>query len=79
VIASTRTVSLLFTDLVGSTQLASDLGPTRWDPLLRRHHEDLGGVLDGSGGTLVKSAGDGVMAVFPSAAAAVSVEQPRQR
>ena len=67
-----RTVSLLFTDLVGSTHLASDLGPARWDPLLRQHLEDLAEAAEGAGGTVVKSAGDGVMAVFPSAVAAVS-------
>ncbi|HEY7622771.1 MAG TPA: AAA family ATPase [Solirubrobacteraceae bacterium] len=69
---STQTVSLLFTDLVGSTRLASELGPARWDPVLRRHLEDLDETLARTGGTNVKAVGDGVMAVFPSAGAAVA-------
>jgi class 3 adenylate cyclase/tetratricopeptide (TPR) repeat protein len=69
---STRTVSVLFTDLVGSTDLASRLGPARWDPLLRRHLEDLDDALQRVGGTMVKSAGDGIMAMLSSASAAVA-------
>jgi len=76
---STQTVSILFTDLVGSTQLALDLGPARWDPLLRRHLQDLEEALAKTGGTMVKSAGDGVMAVFPSAAGAVSCSVAMQQ
>ena len=68
----TQTVSLLFTDLVGSTQLASELGPARWDPVLRDHLDDLDEALQRTGGTNVKSVGDGVMAVFASAGAAVA-------
>ena len=69
---ATRTVSVLFTDLVGSTELSSRLGPVLWDPLLRGHLEDLEDALQRVGGTLVKSAGDGVMATLPSASAAVA-------
>ena len=69
---STRTVSVLFTDLVGSTELSSRLGPAVWDPLLRRHLEDLEEALQRVGGTMVKSAGDGIMATLPSASAAVA-------
>ena len=69
---STQTVSVVFTDLVGSTGLASTIGPARWAPLLRRHIDDLGAAVAQHGGALVKSEGDGVMAVFHSTRGAVS-------
>jgi class 3 adenylate cyclase len=31
-------VTVLFTDIVGSTEIAAELGDRRWRDLVRRHH-----------------------------------------
>lgn len=63
--------TVLFTDLVGSTQLACDLGDERWRALLDRHDVVAARQLDRFGGRLVKSTGDGLMATFDGPAKAV--------
>lgn len=68
----TTTASVLFTDLVGSTELRSRLGDEVADDLRRRHDETLTGVVTARGGRVVKSLGDGLMAVFDAAADAVA-------
>src|SRR5215204_563598 len=65
------TVTALFTDLVGSTSLESRVGPIVADELRAQYFTLLREALVDTGGREVKSTGDGVMAVFPSAAAAV--------
>ncbi|HET7652026.1 MAG TPA: AAA family ATPase [Acidimicrobiales bacterium] len=73
------TVSVLFTDLVGSTEQRVRLGEDAADALRRVHDELVGAAVVGSGGTVVKRLGDGVMATFPAAAdavaAAVAIQQ----
>lgn len=75
--ASTATV--LFSDVVGSTEQRVALGDVRADALRRRHDEALTEVVDRHGGTVVKSLGDGLMATFvgasEGAAAAVDVHR----
>ena len=66
-----ETVTVLFTDLVDSTALTSRLGPVRGDALLRDHRDALTEVVEEAGGRVVKSLGDGVMAAFGSASAAI--------
>jgi len=56
--------TLLFTDIVGSTELAADLGDQRWRTLLKEHYSILRGVLDEFGGREVDTAGDGFFATF---------------
>jgi len=68
---SKRTATVLFTDLVGSTELLSRLGEPAYDELRRAHFGALGQAVDQAGGEQVKGLGDGVLAVFGSAAAAV--------
>lgn len=58
--------TVLFTDIVGSTQLAGELGDRRWRELLDRHDELSAGAIAGAGGRLIKTTGDGVLAVFDS-------------
>jgi class 3 adenylate cyclase/tetratricopeptide (TPR) repeat protein len=70
--SESSTVTLLFTDLVGSTQLHERLGDEAADVLRRRHFQLLSDAVAGAGGREVKRTGDGVMAVFPSAVDAVS-------
>ena len=69
--AATVTVSTLFTDLVDSTALAARLGPDATEALRREHYALLRAATAAAGGTEVKSTGDGLMVVFPSASAAV--------
>jgi DNA-binding SARP family transcriptional activator/class 3 adenylate cyclase len=71
-VASRRTVSVLFTDVVGSTELRGALGDDRADDVFARLCEDQVAAVQENRGTLVKSLGDGIMAVFDSAADAVA-------
>ncbi|MEX2459440.1 MAG: adenylate/guanylate cyclase domain-containing protein [Actinomycetota bacterium] len=63
--------TVLFTDIVGSTERAAELGDRRWRELLDRHDEMAGRAVDQFGGRLVKSTGDGILATFDGPARAV--------
>lgn len=65
------TVTLLFTDLVGSTSLHERLGDDAVDLLRREHFRALSDTITQTGGREVKRTGDGVMAAFASAIDAV--------
>jgi quercetin dioxygenase-like cupin family protein len=56
--------AVLFTDIVDSTALAESFGPTRWRELLATHNERIQFELDRFRGRLVKTTGDGVLALF---------------
>jgi class 3 adenylate cyclase len=56
--------TVLFTDIVGSTQRAGELGDRRWRELLSVHDELTGRLVEEFGGRLVKSTGDGILATF---------------
>ena len=64
-------VTLLFTDLVGSTRIAATLGDRRWAHLLRAHHARVRALLAAYGGREVDDAGDGFFAAFAVASAGV--------
>jgi class 3 adenylate cyclase len=64
-------LAVLFTDIVGSTELAARMGDESWKRLLRRHHEIMRAVVGRNGGRIVDTAGDGVFAVFRRPAAAI--------
>jgi class 3 adenylate cyclase len=67
-----RTVTtLLMTDIVGSTALAGRLGDTAWRQRLGGHDRLVRGHLERSGGREVNTTGDGFLATFASAVAAV--------
>jgi class 3 adenylate cyclase/tetratricopeptide (TPR) repeat protein len=70
--AAVETVTILITDLVGSTQLESRVGPIVAEELRQEHFGLLRKVVDEAGGREVKNTGDGLMVAFDSAAAAVS-------
>ena len=70
--AATENVTVLFTDLVSSTELASELTIGAGDELRRAHFSALRQAVAASGGTEVKTLGDGLMVVFPIASAALS-------
>lgn len=66
-----RAVALLFTDLGGSTAMYEELGDARAFAVVRDHFRLLREVAAAEGGTVVKTIGDAVMAVFFDAPAAV--------
>ena len=61
------TVTVLFSDIEGSTELNERLGDVRWLELLRAHHAIVREQVHQHGGFEVKSQGDGFMIAFPSA------------
>lgn len=62
--------SLLFTDIVGSTALASRMGDRAWSDLLQRHAHGVRRELDRFRGYEIKTTGDGFLAMFDGAARA---------
>ena len=63
--------SLVFTDIVGSTATASEIGDRAWRDLVQRHHTIVRGLLARYRGTEVDTAGDGFFATFDGPARAV--------
>jgi class 3 adenylate cyclase len=63
--------TLVFTDIVGSTVRASELGDERWQALLARHDTLLRRQVERFGGEMIKSTGDGILATFDSPARAI--------
>jgi class 3 adenylate cyclase len=63
--------TVLFTDIVGSTARASELGDAQWRTLVERHHRAVRGALKDFRGTEIDTAGDGFFAVFDGPARAV--------
>jgi class 3 adenylate cyclase/TolB-like protein len=63
--------TVLFTDIVGSTERAAELGDQAWRALLRKHHARVRRELYRFGGREVNTAGDGFVAVFDSPARGV--------
>jgi class 3 adenylate cyclase len=66
-----RDISLLFTDLKGSTALYEEIGDLNAFALVQQHFDRLQEVTVRHGGAVVKTIGDAVMATFPTAQAAV--------
>ena len=63
--------AVLFTDIVDSTALAESMGPARWRELVGMHNERVQFELDRFRGRLVKTTGDGVLALFDGSERAV--------
>jgi class 3 adenylate cyclase len=68
---SIELATILTTDLVGSTRLATSVGPARADELRDEHFALLREAIGASGGHEVKNTGDGLVVAFSSASAAV--------
>jgi TolB-like protein/class 3 adenylate cyclase/Tfp pilus assembly protein PilF len=64
--------TVLFTDIVGSTERASELGDRAWHDLLARHHRIVREEIRRWGGEEVTEAGDGFLALFGSSARAIA-------
>ncbi len=63
--------TVLFTDIVGSTEKASGLGDTGWREVVERHHATIRSLLARYRGVEVDTAGDGFFATFDGPARAV--------
>src|SRR5215216_4106791 len=63
--------TVLFTDIVGSTEQAKKLGDRRWRELLERHHTLVRQQLDRFKGREIDTAGDGFLAAFDGPARAI--------
>jgi class 3 adenylate cyclase len=59
-----RHLTVLFCDLVGSTEIAAQLDPEEWRELLGRYHRAATEAITRYGGHVAKYLGDGVMAFF---------------
>ena len=68
----TGTVTILFSDIVGSTEGLTRLGERKWDDVRRQHFSVLREALAEHEGDEVKNTGDGLMAVFGSVINAVN-------
>lgn len=64
-------VSLIFTDLAGSTAMYARRGDPRAYHLVRLHFDELFRIADEYGGTVVKTIGDAILGVFQTPLAAV--------
>jgi class 3 adenylate cyclase/tetratricopeptide (TPR) repeat protein len=71
-LVSTRVVTLLFTDLVSSTEISHRLGEDAAEAFRRGHFRVLRDAISGSSGEEVKNLGDGLMVVFDSPSDAVT-------
>ena len=63
--------TIVFTDLVGSTERARVLGDRAWSQLLDRHHAEVRRQLERFRGEEIDTAGDGFMALFDGPARAI--------
>ncbi|MDP8930636.1 MAG: adenylate/guanylate cyclase domain-containing protein, partial [Actinomycetota bacterium] len=75
---SSGTLTFLFTDIEGSTR-RWELHPEAMKRALRRHDEHLAAAVAAWNGVVIKTTGDGIMAVFPTAADGVNASLTAQR
>jgi class 3 adenylate cyclase len=59
-----KLATVLFADLVGSTELAGDQDPERVRAMLDRFYDAMAAEIERAGGTVEKFVGDAVMAAF---------------
>jgi class 3 adenylate cyclase len=64
--------TVLFTDIVGSTELAADVGDRRWRSLLDAHHTTVRGDIARARGRVIETKGDGFVATFDGPARAIA-------
>jgi class 3 adenylate cyclase len=69
---SIGTLSLLFSDLTGSTALYERIGDAKAFALVEQHFALMDGLVRDNGGALIKTMGDAVMASFSSSTGAVT-------
>ena len=73
------TVTLLVTDIEGSTEMTEGLGDIRWMRVLNKHNEQVRQCVLDHGGIELKQQGDGFLLAFPSARKALLCAVSLQR
>ena len=73
------TVTILFTDMEGSTSLTQRLGDAKAQEVLRTHNRIVRDALKAHTGSEIKHTGDGIMASFSSATRALECAIAMQR
>jgi class 3 adenylate cyclase/tetratricopeptide (TPR) repeat protein len=73
------TVTIMFSDIEGSTAMADRLGDTRFMEVLREHNTIIREQIKGNAGFEVKSEGDGFMVAFQSAGKALACAESIQK
>ena len=75
-----RLATVLFTDIVGSTQRSAELGDVAWKQMLEDHHQILRASIARNRGREISTAGDGFFATFdgPAAAARCAMEATQE-
>jgi len=71
--------AMMFTDIVGSTNLINAIGDEAWNHLVRWHDQTLRSLFATHGGTENDHAGDGFFVVFPATTAAANCAIDIQR
>lgn len=71
--------TVVFTDLIGSTAVFENLGNARATQAVTQHTRQIRGIFEAHGGRVVKTLGDGVLAVFADAQAAIQAVVAMQR
>ncbi|MDH3973128.1 MAG: adenylate/guanylate cyclase domain-containing protein [Deltaproteobacteria bacterium] len=67
----TRVITVMFTDLKGSTTITETQGDLATRMMLKQHNDALKPIISNNNGVLVKTMGDGTMSYFPDAQSAV--------
>ncbi|HUP00559.1 MAG TPA: adenylate/guanylate cyclase domain-containing protein, partial [Gemmatimonadota bacterium] len=70
--AARNLATILFTDIVGSTERATDIGNRRWRELLERHHSVVRELLHRHDGVEINTAGDSFVARFDDPVRAIA-------
>ncbi len=76
---SRQRVALLFTDVVGSTELVHELGDRRWTDILSDHDHEIRQIAAARSGREIDNPGDGFVFEFPDAGQAVLAAIDAQR
>jgi class 3 adenylate cyclase len=71
--------TVLFTDLVSSTERAQQVGDSEWRNLLQLHEDVSRRCVGDTGGKMVKTTGDGILATFESPGRAISCASTMSR
>jgi class 3 adenylate cyclase len=72
IVSDRMLATVLFTDIVGSTERAAELGDSGWHALLQRHDELAHEQVARHRGRFIKSLGDGMLATFDGPSRAIS-------
>jgi len=76
---ATQPVTVLFTDIAGSTAMTQKLGDEGAQVVVRSHNRIVREAIQGFSGKEIKHTGDGIMASFPSATAGVEAAIEMQK